>query len=278
MLRRTRIAALALLGVAMGLASAQAAPVANPSIIGSPTVAATFVNTPLGFVIFNEYLTKPTAVITTTGGGVGQADIFAPEGISQPIPGPGLSGFGGIQAPFSLGLAGPGSVELTLSGKVRTTLTTDVLPQEPPFPESFINLGPNTQITGGGFSPIRYVLDWDLMVSFSQEGRQSESRRTARRIECPNTVGIICEDVYDFSTFDNFFMPSPGVPSIIETTMNYTIPLESRTVEVPEPAPSSLLTVALVMIGSLAAQRRRNSRGPAARSMARSTARCSADR
>jgi hypothetical protein len=56
-LRRTRIAALALLGVAMGLASAQAAPITNPSIIGSPTVAATFVNTPPGFVIFIEYLT-----------------------------------------------------------------------------------------------------------------------------------------------------------------------------------------------------------------------------
>ena len=111
-------------------------------------------DTPPGFVVFNEYLTKPSAVISTTGGGVGQADIFAPEGISQPIPGSGLSGFGGMQATFSLGLEGPGSVELTMSGKVRTTVTTDVLPQEPPFPVSFINLGPTRRSTVG-FSPVR---------------------------------------------------------------------------------------------------------------------------
>jgi hypothetical protein len=133
MMRHTWTAALALLGIVAGLASAQAAPITNPKIIGGPVVTVTFADTPPGFVIFNEYLTEPSAVILTTGGGVGQADIFAPEGIAQPIPGPGLSGLGGIQGSFLLGLEGPGSVELALNGKVRTTVTTTVLQQDPPF-------------------------------------------------------------------------------------------------------------------------------------------------
>ncbi len=251
-MKRILAGSAALLAIVAGSISAQATPIANPIIIGAPTIAVTFANTPPGFVVFNEYLIEPSATITATGGGVGQADIFAPLGIAQPIPGPNLSGFGGIQVPFTLGLDGRGSVELAMSGKVRTTVTTTALPEEPPFPESFIDIGPNTQITGAGAEPIRFVLDWDLAVTLSQEGREPETRRTARRVECPNSVGIVCEQAYDISVLDNSFMPRPGVPSIIETTMNYVVTLESRPLAIPEPAGWPLMTMAAVMIGWIA--------------------------
>jgi hypothetical protein len=251
-MKRILAASAALLGIVAGSISAQATPIANPIILGAPTIAVTFANTPPGFVIFNEYLIEPSATITATGGGVGQADIFAPLGIAQPIPGPNLSGFGGIQVPFTLGLDGRGSVELAMSGKVRTTVTTTALPEEPPFPESFIYIGPNTQITGVGAEPIRFILNWDLAVALTQEGREPETRRTARRVECPNSVGIVCEQAYDISILDNNFMPRPGVPSVIETTMNYTVTLESRPLAIPEPAGWPLMTMAAVLAGWIA--------------------------
>jgi hypothetical protein len=251
-MKRILAGSAALLAIVAGSISAQAAPIANPIIIGAPTIAVTFANTPPGFFIFNEYLIEPSATITATGGGVGQVDIFAPLGIAQPIPGPNLSGFGGIQVPFTLGLDGRGSVELAMSGKVRTTVTTTALPEEPPSPESFIDIGPDTQIISAGAGPIRFVLDWDLAVALTQEGREPETRRTARRIECPNSVGIVCEQAYDISVLDNSFMPRPGVPSVIETTMNYVVTLESRPLAIPEPAGWPLMTMAAVVIGWIA--------------------------
>jgi hypothetical protein len=256
-MKRLLASGLALLGIIAGSASAQALPVANPIVIGAPTIAVTFANTPPGFVVFNEYLMEPSAIVATTGGGAGQAEIFAPEGIAQPIPGPDLSAFGGIQIPFMLGLDGPGTVELTMSGKVRTTATTTTLQEGPPFAASFIYIGPNTQITGIAPGPIRFVLDWDLAIVLTQEGRESETRRTARRIECPNSVGIVCEQAYDISVLDNNFMPRPGVPSIIETTMNYVVTLESRPVTVPEPAGWPLMAAASLVIGFMATPFRR---------------------
>ena len=139
-----------------------------------------------------------------------------------------------------------------MSGKVRTTVTTTTLTEEPPFPESFIDIGPNTQITGAGTEPIRFVLDWDLAITLSQEGREPETRRTARRVECPNSVGIVCEQAYGISVLDNNFMPRPGVPSIMETTMNYVVTLESRSLAIPEPAGWPLMTMAAVVIGWIA--------------------------
>lgn len=251
-MKRILAGSAALLAIVAGSISAQATPIANPIIIGAPTIAVTFANTPPGFVIFNEYLIEPSVTLTATGGGVGQADIFAPVGIAQPIPGPNLSGFGGIQVPFTLGLDGRGSVELAMRGKVRTTVTTTVLPEEPPFPESFIDIGPNTQIISAGAGPIRFVLDWDLAVALSQEDREPETRRSARRIECPNSIGIVCEQAYDISILDNNFMPRPGVPSIIETTMNYVVTLESRPLAIPEPAGWPLMTMAAITVGWIA--------------------------
>jgi hypothetical protein len=235
---------------------AQSAQLFGPAISGNPVMTVPFADLAPGSVIFSEHITDPTVITTTTGGGVASGSLLATEGVARPDPVSGRDGFGGMIGSFNLDLEGPGFAQVSLNGKVRTTVTTPVSQAEnQPF--SLINIGPNTLIDLSGLGDVKYILDYDFSVVFTQGAMPAREFRLKERFECRRPGENFCLDAYDFNSDPSPFLPAPGLPLVFETSMSYTASLESLAVEVSEPAPASLMVMALALLGIPAVARRR---------------------
>jgi hypothetical protein len=214
-------------------------------IVGLPILRFTFENLPEGTVLTNEILSGPTVIESSTGGGIAEGDLFIPQSDSQ---------LAGLSGSASVDLEGSGSAFVSLSGKVRTTIMTEVVPQSPPFFQR-IAVGPTTSVDLMEFIDVKGSFAYRLTMNLFPEEENFSVFDQVGRYECVRTGDAICSTFYDFAQADAFFPISPQRPVVFDTFISYTASLESLAVQVPEPPPLPLMITALALIGGLGVRR-----------------------
>lgn len=238
----TKCLALGLFAAALTPTGAQAVPVT-----GFPLVSVTIDEPSPGTVISTAPLVEPTAVERSAGGGVASGRVSAIKGIDL------NRAYGGVQGSVSLDLTGRGFAQVTLEGKVRTTVTLPADQQGSPY--SAINVGPNTVIDLHELGDVRYSLAYRLSILYDPGGPFERELGMANRFECVQSGERRCPfEVFDYNSDPNPFLPAPGGTSTLDMSLSYTVTLES--LDVPEPAPATLMMVALAFMGLGTAFRR----------------------
>jgi hypothetical protein len=218
-------------------------------IFGSPVVAIDFANPQFDVSISSELLLGPTVTESRTGGGIVDS---------------GLSVFSdGLHGHAALDLVGPGFAGVSMTAKLRTTVVTLTAPEFPPLSPQLV-VGPNTFIELQDLRDVRYTLSYGLSITaFPGEG-DFNIIDSGGNYECVQTGERFCSTFFDFATADTFFRLTPDRPIVYDTSLRYSVTLESLTIEVPEPASASLIMLPLTLIGiSLMMHRRPITRGTA---------------
>ncbi|UEM07045.1 hypothetical protein JL101_029015 (plasmid) [Skermanella rosea] len=227
--------ALGLFAAALTSTCAQAVP-----ITGFPLVSVTIDEPAPGTVISTASLSEPTVVERSAGGGIASGRVSAIQGTDL------NRAFGGVQGSVGLDLTGTGFAQVTLDGKVRTTVTLPADQQGSPF--SAINIGPNTVIDLHELDDVRYSLAYRLSILYDPGGPFERELRMTNRFECVQSGERRCPfEVFDYNSDPNPFLPAPGGTSTLDMSLSYTVTLES--LDVPEPAPATLVIVALAFLG-----------------------------
>jgi hypothetical protein len=218
-------------------------------IFGSPVIAIDFANPQFDVSISSEHLLGPTVTESRTGGGIVDS---------------GLSVFSdGLHGHAALDLVGPGFAGVSMSAKLRTTVVTLTAPEFPPLSPQLV-VGPNTFIELQDLQDVRYTLSYGLSITaFPGEG-DFNIIDSGGNYECVQTGDRFCSTFFDVATADTFFRLTPDRPIVYDTSLRYSITLESLTIEIPEPASASLIMLPLTLIGiSLMMHRRPITRGTA---------------
>jgi hypothetical protein len=221
---------------------ARAAPLFGRGVVGLPILSFTFENLPPETIITNEVISGPDVIERTTGGGVANADLFIPESNFS---------LAGLSGSASLDLQGPGSAFVSMSAVVRTTITTEVVPQSPPFAQR-LAIGPTTSINLTDFTDAKASFGYRLAMTLFPDEENLTIFDQRDRHECVRTGERFCNTFFDFSQADAFFPFNPGRPTMFDTLLRYDASLESLAISVPEPPTLTLMLAALVLFGGRA--------------------------
>jgi hypothetical protein len=238
-----RIFALSCLLSILPASAALSGPVQDRGIFGSPQLRFTFQDLPEGSIVSSESLLGPAVVESSTGGGFAEGNLSATEGVAEG------GGFGeaGLRGSATLALDGPGSARVSLSGKVRTTKTTPVLPDRP-FADQTIIVGPNTFIDIGELTGARWTLSYAFSADLWPDEENISIIDEGSRRECTQAPGISCSTFFDINSAPAFLPVRPGRPLVFDTFLSYDATLEIPAVAVAEPPPLFLAIPALTLL------------------------------
>lgn len=212
--------------------SARAVPFIAP-VFGTPVVGIDFANSQFDVSISSEPLLGPTVTETRTGGGVVNSNLSA---FSD-----------GLHGSATLDLVGPGFAGVTMSAKLRTTVTTLSAPEFPPLSPQLV-IGPNTFVDLQGLGDVRFTLSYALLITaFPGEG-DFDIVDSGGNYECVQSGDRVCSTFFDIATADTFFRLTPGSPIVYDTSLRYSVSLESLPVRIAEPASGALIALPLILL------------------------------